>query len=278
MHGLIMVFRAVTPIAIGAFGNYTIPLLIGARDMAFPRLNMYSFWTFVLSQVLIVASFFVEFGSAAAGWTTYPPLSTNVGTPGLGSFAALYFWFPKMFGRRLNATLGKLHFWCSVTGVTLVFSMQCIAGFHGQQRRLYDPFVYTFLQHLQDLNRYTSYVAFILGAAQLFFVINFFWALRAGRKAEKNPWEVGTLEWTECDSPPVVHNFDTVPCVYRGPYELSNPEVLAQLDRDWIGQSEQLPSAAACSSRATPAAATPGGAPRRSSARRSMRSPGRASS
>jgi cytochrome c oxidase subunit 1 len=84
MHGLIMIFFAITPILIGAFGNYCIPLMIGARDMAFPTLNMLSVWTFLISQGLIIASFLVRLGSGAAGWTTYPPLSTNVGTPGLG--------------------------------------------------------------------------------------------------------------------------------------------------------------------------------------------------
>ena len=84
MHGLIMIFFAITPILIGALGNFTIPLMIGARDMAFPRLNMASFWTFVVSMTFIVLSFFVQLGSAAAGWTTYPPLSTKIGTPGLG--------------------------------------------------------------------------------------------------------------------------------------------------------------------------------------------------
>ncbi len=83
-HGLIMVFWAITPLLIGCFGNLLIPLQIGARDMAFPWLNMASFWVFVLSLVFVVMGFFHELGAAAAGWTTYPPLSTNVGTPGDG--------------------------------------------------------------------------------------------------------------------------------------------------------------------------------------------------
>src|ERR1051325_524991 len=82
MHGLIMIFFAITPIMIGAFGNLCIPLMIGARDMAFPKLNMLSFWTFLVSLVLITASFGVQLGSAGAGWTTYAPLSTQLGTPG----------------------------------------------------------------------------------------------------------------------------------------------------------------------------------------------------
>src|SRR5262245_25246813 len=84
MHGLIMIFFAITPILIGCFGNLTIPLMIGARDMAFPKLNMLSFWNLLTSQILILVSFGVQLGSAAAGWTTYPPISGNVGTPGWG--------------------------------------------------------------------------------------------------------------------------------------------------------------------------------------------------
>src|SRR6202165_4184392 len=84
MHGLIMIFFAITPILIGAFGNYCIPLMIGARDMAFSFLNMASFWTCAMSLVLVILSFFGQLGAAGAGWTTYPPLSTNIGTPGNG--------------------------------------------------------------------------------------------------------------------------------------------------------------------------------------------------
>ncbi len=490
MHGLIMIFFAITPIMIGAFGNYCIPLMIGARDMAFPLLNCLSFWTFLVSQLMIIASFFVQLGSAAAGWTTYAPLSTNVGTPGWGqtlvvgaifvtgvatimgginyvttvvrlrapgmtymrmpatvwglwltailnvlfvpvlgsaglllildrvfgtqfyiagssavrgggdpilfqhlfwifghpevyililppwgfvtdlvsffarkpaywykgsvlamtavsvlsavvyghhmfvtgmnpllgqsfmtltliisvpaellflnwlhtiwkgsirltapmlfalgtvfvfglggltglflgtistdlylhdtmfvvghfhltmaaaaflaSFAAIYFWFPKMFGRNMNQSLAKWHFWFSVIFITLVFCGQLVAGYGGHQRRLFDPYQYTFLQHLQPLNRWTSYFGFILAASQVTFVVNFFQSVFAGSKAEQNPWEVGTLEWT-LPSPPVHHNFDVIPTVHRGPHEYANPEVKKALGRDWIGQTEELP-------------------------------------
>ena len=70
MHGTIMVFFAITPLLIGAFGNYLIPLQIGARDMAFPFLNMLSFWTMVPAGIVLVASFFVEGGAAQGGWTS----------------------------------------------------------------------------------------------------------------------------------------------------------------------------------------------------------------
>ena len=77
MHGLIMIFFAITPILIGAFGNFCIPLMIGARDMAFPTLNMLSFWTFVLSQLLVHRLVLRAARLGGAGWTTYPPLSTQ---------------------------------------------------------------------------------------------------------------------------------------------------------------------------------------------------------
>lgn len=489
MHGLIMIFFAITPILIGALGNFCIPLLIGARDMAFPVLNALSFWVFALSQLLVLASFFVDLGTAGAGWTTYPPLSTPVGTPGSGqtlvvaailvtgmatvmgainfittvirfrapgmsylrmpltvwgqfltailnvlfvpvlaaaallllmdrtlgtqffiagataiqgggdpilfqhlfwifghpevyililpawgitadllaffsrkpahwykgtvlamsavtilsglvyghhmfqtgmnpllgqgftvltllislpaevlflnwlrtlyrgsirltvpmlfalgmvfvfglggltglylaaagpdiylhdtmfvvghfhftmaaatffaSLAGIYFWYPKMFGRMLNPTLGRLHFWFTVLGITLVFGGHLLVGYAGQNRRLWNPFAYELFKPLQPLNRWTSYFAFALFTGQFFFLWNFLYSMRRGRRAESNPWAVGTLEWS-IPSPPPPHNFDALPLVQRGPHELSNPEVERRLGRDWVGQAEVL--------------------------------------
>src|SRR5712692_4780565 len=75
MHGSIMIFLVIIPILTGAFGNFLIPLMIGARDMAFPRLNMLSFWVGATGGVIMASSFFVANGPAATGWTAYPPLS-----------------------------------------------------------------------------------------------------------------------------------------------------------------------------------------------------------
>jgi cytochrome c oxidase subunit 1 len=488
MHGLIMIFWAITPAMIGCFGNFCIPLMIGARDMAFPKLNMLSYWVFFLSGLLIIASFFCKMGSAGAGWTTYPPLSTSVGMPGMGqtlvvaaifttgsatimgsinyvttvirlrapgmgymrmpltvwglwltailnvlfvpvlaagavllildrhfgtefflagaaagnanagdpmlfqhlfwifghpevyililgpwgfvgdflsffsrkpaywyrgqvyamiavtvlsavvyghhmfmtgmnpllgtgfmlltlvisvpaemlflnwlhtiwkgsirfttpmlfalgtvfvfglggltgiflgtistdiylhdtmfvvghfhftmaassflaTFGAIYYWFPKMFGRTMSATLGKIHFWISVIFITVVFGGQMWVGYAGQQRRLFNPFAYEFLANLRNPNYWTSMGAFVLGIGQVFFIINFLKSMAFGAKAAQNPWEVGTLEWT-VPSPPPHHNFDVIPTVHHGPHELGNPAVREALGRDWIAQDE----------------------------------------
>ncbi|MFQ5525650.1 MAG: cbb3-type cytochrome c oxidase subunit I [Thermoanaerobaculia bacterium] len=76
MHGTIMVFLGVVPLLVGAFGNYVLPLQIGAIDMAFPKINMTSYWCYLLGGLVMLASFFVPGGAANSGWTSYPPLST----------------------------------------------------------------------------------------------------------------------------------------------------------------------------------------------------------
>ncbi len=82
MHGMIMVIYLLTALFLGGFGNYLIPLMCGARDMVFPYLNMLSFWTYLLSVIILLASFFVPGGPTGAGWTLYPPQTILPGTPG----------------------------------------------------------------------------------------------------------------------------------------------------------------------------------------------------
>lgn len=481
-HGLIMVFFAVTPILIGAFGNYVVPLQIGARDMAFPRLNMLSFWILALSQITVVVSLLMP-QAASAGWTLYPPLSTTSAAPGhgqtlmivaillaggssilgainavttvvlcraegmhwfrlpltvwglfltailnalfvpvlaiaatllfadrvwgtqfftgangdpvlyqhlfwlfghpevyililpvwgitgdllayfarkpaywyrgsvyamiavallsglvyghhlyqtgmgpmlgtafealtlaisapavvlfvnwlmtlwggafrwtvpmlfclgtlvvfaaggltgiylgaitadiylhdslwvvghfhlimaaatvMGSFAGLYYWFPKMFGRSMNPSLGVLHFAGTLVFSLLTFGGLLVAGYSGQGRRLFDPFQYDFLVHLQDVNRYTTLFAFGLGASQLFFVANFFGSLLRGPRVSANPWRAPTLEWTT-SSPPPRENFPALPRVRSGPHELGHAPSLELYGRDYVRQDEAL--------------------------------------
>jgi cytochrome c oxidase subunit I len=488
MHATLMIFFVIMPILAGSFGNFCIPLMLGARDMAFPRLNMVSFWTGAVAGVLMLAGFFVKGGHAAAGWTSYAPLSAvptytgtdwgqnlwcislivlgassmmgainyittvvNMRAPGMtlfrmplvvwslfitaillllalpvltsaaamllfdrtlgthwflpagggepllwqhlfwffghpevyililpamgmaseilpvfarkpifgyramvysmlaicflswivyghhmfvsgmdprvgiaftlttmviavpsaiktfnwlgtlwggsirfttpmlnalafvgmfvigglsgifmastpvdifiqdtyfivahihyvvfggsifGAFAAIYFWFPKMFGRMLNEPLGKLHFWTTFIAYNVAFFPMHILGVGGMMRRIYNPTQYEFLQHLQWWNVVITYGAFALGLAQIFFVINFFWSLFAGKRASANPWNSNTLEWTAPSPPPHLNWGDRIPTVHHGPYEYSVPGMSA----DFAPQTQPLPKGAA---------------------------------
>src|SRR4051812_49527827 len=82
MHGMIMVVYLLTALFLGGFGNYLIPLIVGARDMAFPYVNMLSYWVYLLAVLVLVAGFFVPGGPTGAGWTLYPPQAILSGTPG----------------------------------------------------------------------------------------------------------------------------------------------------------------------------------------------------
>ncbi len=106
MHGTIMIFYAITPILIGAFGNFCIPLMIGARDMAFPLLNMLSFHVAAVSGLILLASLFTPLGAAAAGWTSYPTLSTLVGSPGSGQTL----WTLAIFVLGISSTMGAINY------------------------------------------------------------------------------------------------------------------------------------------------------------------------
>lgn len=106
MHGTIMIFFAITPILIGAFGNFCIPLMIGARDMIFPTLNMLSFWFSMASGILLLASLCLPLGAAAGGWTSYPTLSTNLGQPGAGQTL----WLLSLFLFGVSSTMGAINY------------------------------------------------------------------------------------------------------------------------------------------------------------------------
>src|SRR5687767_8283193 len=84
MHGMIMVIYLLTALFLGGFGNYLIPLMVGARDMVFPYVNMLSYWVYLLAVLVLVASYFVPGGPTGAGWTLYPPQAILAGTPGQG--------------------------------------------------------------------------------------------------------------------------------------------------------------------------------------------------
>jgi cytochrome c oxidase subunit 1 len=142
----------------------------------------------------------------------------------MAAFGGIYYWFPKMFGKMMNAGLGHLHFWGTLIGFNVTFFPMHIIGVGGQMRRIYNPMQYEFLQHQQHWNVIMTYGALLLGAFQIVFAINLVWSLLAGRKAPMNPWNATTLEWAAPSPPPHLNWGPTLPTVYRGPYEYSDPE------------------------------------------------------
>jgi cytochrome c oxidase subunit I len=142
-----------------------------------------------------------------------------------GMFAGTAYWFPKMFGRMMNETLGKVHFWITFVGVYAIFMPMHYIGIAGHPRRYAETSGVDYLLPFQPVHEFITIAAIITIAAQFLFLINFFWSLWKGEKASENPWEATTLEWT-VPSPPPHDNFgSTVPVVYRGPYEYSVPGV-----------------------------------------------------
>jgi cytochrome c oxidase subunit 1 len=135
-----------------------------------------------------------------------------------GIFAGIYYWFPKMFGRLMNERWGKIHFLLTFIAGNCVFFPMHILGLAGLRRRIADITQSIHEASLLDLNRFMSISAFILGAVQIIFLINFFWSLFKGPVAGRNPWKSNTLEW-EAPSPPPHGNFEELPVVYRWPYE-----------------------------------------------------------
>ncbi len=153
-------------------------------------------------------------------------------------FAAITFWYPKMFGRVMDERVGKMHFWLTFITYNMTFFPMHIIGMGGQMRRIYDPTIYTFLQPQQPVNVFISYSAFALFAVQFLFMFNFLWSLKRGQKAPQNPWNDNGLEWS-LPNPAPHGNWERVPNVYRGPYEFSAPEAG---DADFLPQTKKLPT------------------------------------
>jgi cytochrome c oxidase subunit 1 len=155
----------------------------------------------------VVAHFHLVMGSAAF----------------FGMVAGVYHWFPKMFGRMLNPTLGYIHFWITFIGVYLVFFPQHYLGIAGFPRRYYAYTGFDFTNKYQDLAQLSTVAAIIVFAANIIFLYNFFYSIFWGKKATQNPWKSNTLEWTTPIN--VGHgNWEgDIPAVYRWPYDYSKP-------------------------------------------------------
>ncbi len=152
-----------------------------------------------------------------------------------GLFAGIYYWFPKVSGRLMNETLGKLHFWGTLIFMNLVFFPMLIQGMAGINRRLHDggasyadataiidPGFYSHAANYLYLNKWMSMSAWALGLVQIIFLVNLLWSIKKGKKVGRNPWNATTVEWA-APSPPGHGNFESAVEVYNGPYEYSVP-------------------------------------------------------
>jgi len=152
-------------------------------------------------------------------------------------FAGIYYWFPKMTGKRMNEMLGKLHFFFSLIFMNGVFLPMMAQGLAGVSRRLWDGGeMYAHAAGVLYLNEVMSVSAWLLGMTQIFFIVNMIISLLSKKTGEDNPWQATTLDWSATTSPPLGHgNFEVVPTVYRGPYEYSVPGA----DKDFTPQNEK---------------------------------------
>ncbi len=168
----------------------------------------------------VVAHFHLVMGSAAI----------------FGMLAGIYHWYPKMFGRLMNAKLGYLHFWLTFASAYLVFFPMHFMGLDGVPRRYYAFTEFESMQKWLSVNVFITWAAILGAVAQVAFLFNFFYSIFFGEKATQNPWEANTLEWTT----PVerIHGNwpGEIPTVYRWPYDYSKPGH----DVDFITQNTPL--------------------------------------
>ncbi|NQW42307.1 MAG: cbb3-type cytochrome c oxidase subunit I [Bacteroidetes bacterium] len=156
----------------------------------------------------VIAHFHLVMGSAAI----------------FGMMAGIYHWYPKMFGRMMNSTLGSIHFWLTFASAYMVFFPMHFMGLAGVPRRYYQFSLIPEFGIWVNVNIFITLASIMGGLAQLIFLYNFFYSIFFGKKATQNPWESNTLEW----STPVKHLHGNwpgaIPAVYRGPHEYSRPD------------------------------------------------------
>lgn len=162
---------------------------------------------FLHDTYFVVAHFHLVMGSAAF----------------FGMIAGVYHWFPKMFGRMMDAKLGYIHFWLTFVGVYLVFFPLHYIGIAGFPRRYYSFTNFDAFGGFGDLNMFVSAAAIITFGAQFIFLLNFFYSIFRGHKAPANPWNSNTLEWTTPINPGHGNWVGEIPHVHRWPYDYSKP-------------------------------------------------------
>jgi cytochrome c oxidase subunit I len=147
-------------------------------------------------------------------------------------FSATYFWFPKMFGRMLNETLGRWHFWITLLGAYATFMPMHLLGIAGHPRRYSELSGVQYVAAMAPLQKFITLAAIITLVGQIIFLVNLFWSMFKGQMAEPNPWECTTLEWT-LNSPAPAEGFgNRLPQVNHGPYEYN----ISGAEKDFVMQ------------------------------------------
>ncbi|MEM9547392.1 MAG: cbb3-type cytochrome c oxidase subunit I [Bacteroidota bacterium] len=142
-----------------------------------------------------------------------------------GMFAGIYHWYPKMYGRFMNETLGKIHFWGTMIGAYAIFWPMHYIGMAGVPRRYYSFESFDAFKHFAEMNQFITVAAIVVFAVQLLFVINFFYSIWNGKKMKtKNPWQATTLEWTTPIEPIHGNWPGKIPSVHRWAYDYNKDE------------------------------------------------------
>ncbi|MEE9438247.1 MAG: cbb3-type cytochrome c oxidase subunit I, partial [Saprospiraceae bacterium] len=142
-----------------------------------------------------------------------------------GMFAGIYHWYPKMYSRFMNETLGKIHFWGTLIGAYAIFWPMHYIGMAGVPRRYYSFDSFDAFKHFGQMNQFITVAAILVFFVQLLFVINFFYSIWYGRKMKtKNPWGANTLEWTTPIEPIHGNWPGNLPTVTRWAYDYNRDE------------------------------------------------------
>lgn len=137
-----------------------------------------------------------------------------------GMFAGIYNWFPKMFGRFMNDTLGKIHFWGTMVGAYAIFWPMHYLGMAGVPRRYYSFDTFDTFKHFSEVNQFITVAAIVVFFLQVLFIVNFFFSMWKGKKVtSQNPWGASTLEWTTPINPGHGNWPGKIPAVHRWPYD-----------------------------------------------------------
>ena len=147
-------------------------------------------------------------------------------------FSATYFWFPKMFGRMMNETLGRLHFWITLLGAYATFMPMHLLGIAGHPRRYSELSGVQYVTAMAPLQKFITLAAVVTLAGQIIFLVNLFWSMLKGPAAEANPWECTTLEWTLNSPTPIEESGNRRLQVNHGPYEYN----ISGAEKDFVMQ------------------------------------------